>query len=139
MTGTVNCSILCTSVDRASGSAQFARSVIIPRHDLFVIPLALNYTQSWNYSFLLGCFVMENCLMMSSERRLAISSEEFAVWVGLRPEILLETVLLSFIDTDIDDPFLVVVLSPTRSRKVLLYVVTVRLRIRFKFSATENV
>ena len=91
--GAANCSRLCASVDRILSTDQLVCLVIMPKHDLFVMLVALKYTQSWDCSVLLFLFFKEHCLMVSSNNSFVISFAEFVVCTELRPGVCLEAVL----------------------------------------------
>ena len=70
-------------------------------------------------------FASENRLLISGKRRFSILSAEFTVPVGPIPGVLLEVVLLGFMEADIDNHLFVVAVAPTRS-EILLPEVHVR-------------
>ena len=79
ITETISCSRLCPSIDSASGTAQLTFSVVLPRHDLFVILVTLKYTHRCALIFLLFDFMSVKCLLMSGKRRIIISSALLAI------------------------------------------------------------
>jgi len=99
-TGTVSCSRTLVSVGNESCAFQLACSVIIPRHDLFMIPVDLKHNPNWLRNFLVADLLRVKRLLMSGYRRIAISSAELAWCTGLKPGVTFTCVFIGLPNTE---------------------------------------
>ena len=99
-TGAVSCSRASVYVANKSGAAQLACSVIIPRHDFFVIPVDLKYNPNWFHRFFVAVFDRVKRSLMSGDRRISISSAGFAWRTGLKPGIIFACAFVVFLGTN---------------------------------------
>ena len=83
--GTVNFSRAWFSVAKDSDTAQLECLVVLPKQDLFAIPVAWEYSHSCTFRLLVTVFDNVNLSLISGLSKIAISSTDLAWQTGLSP------------------------------------------------------